>query len=252
MKNFFLHYIIFLLLIISCKKEDELELPRDYGEQAIIDEKLIEDFLSSHFYNYEEFQNLNLKPEIIFDSISDENINKIPLIDQVNKKIVRVSISEELYEIPIYTLVAKEGIGESPSPVDSIYLKYEGLLLDKSKFDQSYTPIWFDLTSVVRGFREGVTALRPGNFLIDQNNLPNFENYGKGVIFLPSGLGYFSSSAGSIPTYSPLIFKIDLYLVKRTDHDGDGILSSNEYDNNGDGIPDDSDQDNIPDYLDSD
>jgi hypothetical protein len=33
---------------------------------------------------------------------------------------------------PIYTLVAREGIGESPSSVDSTYLSYEGLLLNKS------------------------------------------------------------------------------------------------------------------------
>jgi hypothetical protein len=49
-----------------------------------------------------------------------------------------------------------------------------------------------------------------------------------------------------------LIFKVKLYLVNQTDHDGDGIPSSDEYDNNGDGRPDDTDQDGIPDYLDSD
>ena len=69
---------------------------------------------------------------------------------------------------------------------------------------------------------------------------------------MPSGLGYFGRATGSIPAYSPIIFKIDLFLVKQTDHDGDGILSSLEYDNDEDGIPDDSDGDGLADYLDSD
>ena len=51
---------------------------------------------------------------------------------------------------------------------------------------------------------------------------------------------------------SPLIFIINLYLVKKTDHDGDGILSGLEYDNDGDGLPDDSDEDGLADYLDAD
>ncbi len=68
---------------------------------------------------------------------------------------------------------------------------------------------------------------------------------------MPSGLGYFNSARGAIPSYSPLIFKIDLYLVKQTDHDGDGILSVDEFDRDGDGIADDTDQDGIPDYLDA-
>ena len=69
---------------------------------------------------------------------------------------------------------------------------------------------------------------------------------------MPSGLGYYSNNSGAIPEYSSLIFIINLYLVKKTDHDGDGILSSLEYDNDGDGLPDDIDEDGLADYLDSD
>mgnify|MGYP000921537817 FL=1 len=47
-----------------------------------------------------------------------------------------------------------------------------------------------------------------------------------------------------------MIFKINLYTVKQTDHDGDGIPSSEEFDNDGDGIADDTDGDGTPDYLD--
>ena len=43
-----------------------------------------------------------------------------------------MSSKRETNEHTIYTLVAKEGIGNSPSKADSIYLSYEGILLDKT------------------------------------------------------------------------------------------------------------------------
>ena len=52
-----------LLLIVSCKKEDnEVEPPRDIQEQSVVDDKSLEDFLSTHFYNYDDFldtENIN-------------------------------------------------------------------------------------------------------------------------------------------------------------------------------------------------
>jgi hypothetical protein len=93
-------------------------------------------------------------------------------------------------------------------------------------------------------------GLKGGTFEVADDNTVTFRNYGQGAIFIPSGLGYFNTSTGSIPSYSPLIFKINLYLVKQTDHDGDGILTADEFDQDGDGIADDTDGDGIYDYLD--
>ena len=125
-------------------------------------------------------------------------------------------------------------------------------MLNGNVFDQSFGPVWFDLTQVVRGFREGIPFLKSGTFEVSEENVVTFSNYGQGVIFFPSGLGYFSNNSGPIPAYSPLIFKINLYSVNQTDHDGDGILSADEFDLDGDGIGDDTDGDGIPDYLDND
>ena len=253
LKKHFIYVLLSIIIIYSCKKDEEVEPPRDLAEQAILDEQILEDFLSTHFYNYEDFQDPDNQTKIKFDTIANENSNKTPLIDQVNKSTINVRISDGSFiNHPIYTLVARQGIGESPSSVDSTYLSYEGLLLNKSIFDKSITPIWFDLTSVVRGFREGMPTLKSGNFSIDQNNLPVFSNYGQGAIFMPSGLGYFGNPSGGIPAYSPIIFKIELYLVKKTDHDGDGILTADEFDSDGDGIVDDTDGDGLADYLDAD
>ena len=97
-----------------------------------------------------------------------------------------------------------------------------------------------------------MTALKAGTYTINTDNTVNYKDFGQGVFFIPSGMGYFSSTQGSIPAYSPLVFKVSLYTMNESDHDFDGILTKNEYDNDNDGIPDDSDEDGVPDYLDND
>ena len=246
-------FIVVLISLYSCKKEEEIVPPRDVAEQVSEEEIKLEQFLSSHFYNYEQFESSDIPLEISIDTITFPNQEKTALINQVTKQFVKVKTSSgDLIDHPIYTLIAKEGSGQSPSRADSTYVSYKGMLLSKSQFDSSLEPIWFDLTAVVRGFREGLGLFKSGEFTVDQNNVATFSNYGQGIIFMPSGLGYYNNNSGSIPEYSPLIFIINLYLVKKTDHDGDGILSGLEYDNDGDGLPDDSDEDGLADYLDAD
>ncbi|MFL2601105.1 MAG: FKBP-type peptidyl-prolyl cis-trans isomerase [Flavobacteriaceae bacterium] len=253
MKKISFCFIILLISLYSCKKEEEIVPPRDVAEQASEEEIKLENFLSSHFYNYEQFESSDIPLEISIDTITFPNQEKTALINQVTKQFVKVKTSSgDLIDHPIYTLIAKEGSGQSPSRADSTYVSYKGMLLSKSQFDSSLEPIWFDLTAVVRGFREGLGLFKSGEFTVDQNNVATFSNYGQGIIFMPSGLGYYNNNSGSIPEYSPLIFIINLYLVKKTDHDGDGILSGLEYDNDGDGLPDDSDEDGLADYLDAD
>lgn len=243
-----------IFLFLSCKKDEEVVEPiRDVSQQSIKDDQSLEDFLSTHFYNYESFNDQTLNPEITFDTISGDNATKTPLISQVLKKGISVLTSEGTFvNHNLYYLVAREGIGKRPSSVDSTYQSYEGSLINGSIFDSSKNPVWFDLTGVVRGFREGMPSFRGGAFETNTDNTVTFKNFGQGAIFFPSGLGYFSRTAGAVPEYSPLIFKINLYTVKQTDHDGDGVPSSEEFDNDGDGIADDTDGDGIADYLDRD
>ena len=253
LKNILVPILLFLSFFTSCKKEDTVEPLRDVQEQSIADDQSLEDYLRSHFYNYTDFSDPDFEGAIVFDTIQNENASKTPLINQVKKEVIRVLTSDGDYiDHSLYYLVAREGVGSHPAKVDSTYLSYEGVLMDGTVFDFSNTPVWFDLTSVVRGFKEGATKFKSGDFIVNEDNTVDFFGYGQGALFFSSGLGYFNRASGSIPSYSPLIFKVDLYGVKQTDHDGDGILSSAEYDNDGDGVPDDTDEDGIPDYLDAD
>lgn len=252
MKTFLIFLTVTVFLFSSCKKEEsEVEPLRDIKEQSIDDDQSLEDFLSTHFYNYEDFLDPDYNSELVFDTVSAKNASKIPLINQVKKEIVSVRTSNNTFvDHTIYYLIAREGSGKNPAVVDSTYLSYEGLLLNGFTFDSSKTPVWFDLTQLVQGFREGAPKFKSGDFKINNDNTVDFFGYGQGAIFFPSGLGYFNQASGAIPAYSPLVFIINLYLVNQTDHDGDGILSADEYDNDGDGIPDDSDGDGTVDYLD--
>ena len=254
LKKFIFYSLLIILIIKSCKKDDNTVTIRDVADQALVDDTDLKKFLETHFYNYEDFEksdgSKNL--EIIIDSIFEENSNKDPLINKVFKKNIPIESDEGTINHVLYYLPVKEGIGERPSKVDSVYVSYEGGLLDGSIFDKSLTPIWFDLTSVVTGFKEGVSEFKPGDFSLNNDNTVNYQNYGQGLIFMPSGLGYFAQSSSLIPEYSPLIFKISLFTIKKTDHDGDGILTVDEYDIDNDGVPDDTDGDGLLDYLDKD
>ena len=80
-----------------------------------------------------------------------------------------------------------------------------------------------------------------------------FENTGSGIMFVPSGLGYYNSGSASIPAYSTLVFSFNLNTLRYRDHDKDGIPSYLEVENiDDDPRKYDTDNDGTPNYLDID
>ena len=155
----------------------------------------------------------------------------------------------------MYHIVVTDGIrtDDRPSIVDSVYLNYKGKLLNGNVFDKKTNPVWFDTANVIRGFRYGLQYFSPGNFIQRENGTISFNQFGRGLIFMPSGLGYFNNLQTNIPSYSPLIFEISMFTTNKSDHDNDGVLSINE-DPNNDGNPynDDTDQDGTINMYDED
>ena len=287
-KLFFL--VPVFLLLLQCKKEDTTEpIPiRDYSEQVIVDQDLLETYLKTHTYNYEDFNNesdVNIK----LDTISDNNSSRVSLFEQASIKTIDVTNAEgQITTHNLYYIIAREGSNESPSVADSVYVAYNGILTDGSSFDNSKFPIWIDLANTIEGFREGVSELRTGKFTENSNGTIAYTSFGVGLFFIPSGIGYFENINSGIPEYSPLIFTVKLMTHTDTDHDndgvlsifedidgdsnpfgddtdgdnlwnmydvdddGDGILTVNELDKNNDSIIDDTNNDGIPDYLDPD
>lgn len=286
-----------IALLSSCDSNNNptqtaVEL-RDYAEQFAEDDALLVEYLTTHFYNYEDFVGAGEEEiTIVIDTIAGDNANKTQMINQVQQISVPVTDTEGVeIDHTLYYLIAKQGsrLEDRPSIVDSVYLTYTGTLLDGTVFDRRISaPIWFDNIAVISGFRHGLQFFAPGTSIRSEDGIDTFLNKGQGIILMPSGIGYFGSSLGSLPEYSPLVFNVGIITTKQNDHDldgvlsvnedpdgdgnpfnddtdndgianfsdadddGDGILTSLELDADGDGVIDDSDGDGIPDYLDSD
>jgi|TARA_B100001093_G_scaffold128129_2_gene120631 hypothetical protein len=282
------------MIFFSCKKDDTniTNIPlEDLSQQYTLENDSIIQFMKSHFFNYDDFNDLspNDSPEIVFDSIIGDNLDKTPIYDQVSTLQISVKDTDDnLVNHNLYYHIIREGIGENPTVADSVFVSYKGLLLDGVSFDTRKNPIWMEAKNLIRGFQEFLPLLSKGDVRVNNNGTYEFFNFGIGFAIFPSGLGYFQSGSISIPAYSPLIFKVNMMTLNRTDHDndsvltiiedlngdhdfnnddtdsdnipnfldddddGDGVLTINEYDLNKDGIPDDTDGDGIPDYIDLD
>tara|TARA_Y200000002_G_C22629161_1_gene641667 strand:+ start:579 stop:1454 length:876 start_codon:yes stop_codon:yes gene_type:complete len=287
-KLFFLFTI--LLFFIQCDKDDDSTPSytiRDYSEQVILDHELLEIYLKTHTYNYEDFNNES-DVKIKLDTIT-ENSSRLSLFDQANIKTVDVTDTDgQVTSHNLYYIIAREGSNINPSVADSVYVAYNGILTDGSSFDSRRFPIWVDLANTIEGFREGVSELRTGKYIENSNGTIQYNSFGVGLFFMPSGIGYFENVSGGVPEYSPLIFAVKLMTHADTDHDndgilsifedidgdnrpfgddtdgdnlwnmydvdddGDGVLTVNEIDKNNDSVIDDTNNDGIPDYLDPD
>ena len=291
----FIFYNFFLILVIySCSKDSSSieEIPaNDIGPQYVLENDSIVEFLQTHFYNYKDFKNLssNNTVELLIDTISGDNIDKISLFDQVSTLSIDIEDdNNEMISHNMYYIINREGNGDSPTVADSVFVAYKGMTLGNTTFDNRKNPTWLDNTTVVRGFKEFTALLKRGDISTNNDGTYLLSNYGIGMAIMPSALGYYNNSTLLIPAYSPLIFQINLTTYNSTDHDhdginsidedlngdhvfsnddtdednlpnyrdadddGDGVLTIDEYDADGDGVVDDTDGDGIPDYLDND
>ncbi|MDA0719652.1 MAG: hypothetical protein O2934_05825 [Bacteroidetes bacterium] len=263
------YLILGLLTILACNKEDDgftFVPARDRAEEAPVSTEIIETYLNTHFYNYEEFQNppADFDFKIRFDTIAGDNADKIPLIQQVQHKMVPDRVDEGV-EYKLYYLSALEGGGSTPAFPDVVTLTYEGQYLNTEftasaytkLFDSATTPVSFDLTSVVNGFQDGITTAKTSPFpaIEAADGSVSFEDYGVGAVFIPAGLGYYVSppNGSIIPFYAQLIFTFQLYAARVGDQDEDGIptifedLNENNLEED-----DDTDSDGLPNFFDAD
>lgn len=262
MKNISTYLIIAcsaLLLVVGCRNDDngfdEIP-PRDRGEEAIAAEAELQEYLQTHFYNYEQFASppADFDFNVVIDTIAGDNAGKTPLIDQVQTKVV-ADRAEEDVTYKLYVLRALEGEGNSPTFADSTLVTFEGRLLDGSLFDGSPNPVWFDLTGVIDGFQQGLVEFSGAtSSSSNPDGTVSFEGFGSGAIFMPSGLAYFNQPpSASIPLYAQLTFTFNVLEAVVADHDQDGIISIDEdLNQNGDELDDDTDEDGIPDFADFD
>ena len=218
----------------------------DHEAQAIIDNDSLVAFLKNNYYNE------------VLDSVKPITNNETSLFDDV--KLVTKEVTENDINYKLYYYVNRVGTPDEdkgfPTVMDSVYAKYRGQRIirkDSLSPDFDKNTAWFSLNQVIKGWTYSFVHFKGGNNVTNDGPI-NYENGGKGILFIPSGLAYANRGTGNIAPNSLLMFYIELWdLVPDTDDDQDGVASINE-DPDGDGNPrnDDTDKDNVPNYLDTD
>lgn len=110
----------------------------------------------------------------------------------------------------IYYIKFRDGIGLSPSSNSQVKAYFKGLLLDDTVFGESVqTGMNLEINQLIIGWREILPEFKMGTVVgVDQ-----YEDFGAGVMFLPSALAYYQYAQNQIPAYSPVVFNIKLFEV---------------------------------------
>jgi len=250
-----------VLAIVACKSDDDGGDSFDATAQALIDDEKLVEYLQTHHYIEQQAED----PFGVIDTIL-EGETFTPLADLVvTQNIEENNINYKLY----YLKIGQEGVGQSPTRYDSVFVKYRGFLLDSTKFDENISFVtargWlhmagsFDFqrgiasSGVIQGWKYGFPNFNSGELVINPGEPISYNNTGKGILFFPSGLAYGNFGSFGIGPNEPLVFLIELAQIVTTDFDNDGVLNELEDLNiDGEVIDDDTDGDIIPNFADTD
>jgi hypothetical protein len=239
-------FTIISIVLYSCSNTSSVAVDDfDYEAQALIDNDTLVLFLKNHYF------------DTSVDSVKAIVAGQTPLYETVRT----MDITENDIDYKLYYYVNSEGTPSIekgyPTVMDSVFVKYSGQRIVSTDsistaFDAN-DGVWFTLNGVIRGWSHGFTNFKGGDN-VTENGPITYENGGKGVLFIPSSLGYGNIGSGSILANESIFFYIDLFdFVKDTDHDNDGIPSIMEDpDGNGDPRDDDTDLDGVANYFDAD
>jgi len=263
LKKYVAVFGIVVLVLMGCNGDDDSIVTialNDIGEQAAVDQEKLRTYLKTHFYNKEDFSTpaAGFDGFVKFDTISGENADKTPLMDEMGLDSLMVDFGDVAHTL--YVLKHRVGVAAQvqATVVDSVLLAFRGAAIyEAGFFDSTITPAWYDMTgSFLSGFKNGFKGSQGGSgAVLGADGAIDFnDDFEIGAIFMPSGLGYFNDTAnGVIEAYSSLIFSYKVYQVNVADHDGDGVVSKIEaLDENNEVDARDTDGDGVLDIFDTD
>ncbi|WP_460219257.1 FKBP-type peptidyl-prolyl cis-trans isomerase [Psychroserpens sp. MEBiC05023] len=267
LKNSLVGLLVLVIAFTACKPDDPTFIPvpdRDRTEQQVVDRDSLIGYLETHYYNSAALSTSGVDytiDDIVITELPQDaegNYLDLPNPDDNTLLIDAVTTYTRTYfdvEYEYYVLQINEGGDVNPNFTDLVELVYSGNLLDEEVFDSAINPnAPFDMVNLIEGWRNVIPKFKTASsFEINPDGTVEYNDYGIGVMFLPSGLAYFANPPFGIPVYSNLIFKFELYRSQENDHDGDGVLSHLEDLNGNQNIDDDdTDGDEIPNYFDAD
>ncbi len=269
-KNILALVVLSITVLYSCGDNNGIQVNNfDHEAQALIDNDSLTQFLKNYYF------------DTSVDSIKPITAGKTSLADDLANNISgnfkEIKVKENDIDYSMYVYVIEEGGKDAnnnvindkgfPTVMDSILSTYQLWAISRtdtiSLVETGTNPFWLSLgptpnsldfaNSSIRGWAYGLKGNLNGGKNITSNGPITYENFGRCILIIPSGLAYRNGGTTTIGANQNLLFYINLYdLVKDTDHDNDGVASINE-DANGDGDPrnDFSDDNNpaTPDYL---
>lgn len=291
MNKFKFYFIVITasVLFFSCSKKDDdvtIEPPVEFAVQYPIDIAMIEDYLKNNYITIVNHPGFVDDQDVTIAKIDNGQPSIMSYLNaSTYPKLLIRTVKLHNVEYKLYYLVLRPGVGISPCSVDGVLASYKGTYLSRSAatatppseltatfFEElKYPQTAMSLYEVITGWSEIFPQFKTGTSTIKADGTVTHNDFGAGVMFIPSGLAYYNIGKGGIPAYAPLVFSFKLYNIERLDQDNDGVFSYLE-DLNKDGYvydfrnttayptapedliryADDTDRDGIPDFLDVD
>lgn len=260
--------VLLSITTLSCKKDDDRGPIAARDRQEVYDENIveIEQYLQNHYLETSDFSinEITSGETSIWDDMNNPD-NPYPLQSITVKNDTRSTLltdhdNGDPVDYKLYYIIINEGLGSYPTSVDSTLTAYKGWTMEDTVFDQNNTGVWFTFPesafSSISGFRQILSKIKTSPASqpsIGLDGTLSWPDHGRVIVFIPSGLAYFSISRPNIGQYRPLIFDIKLFYRRQRDHDNDRVESQYE-DLNGDNnyFNDDTDGDKLPDFVDTD
>lgn len=125
-------------------------------------------------------------------------------VAQVESYLASAAITATKHCSGMYYSIDAAGSGNTASICSNVSVKYKGMLTNGNVFDQSTTPVTFQLGGLIEAWKKGIPLIKPG---------------GKIKLYCPPSLAYGSQAIkdGSgnviIPANSILVFEVELVAV---------------------------------------
>lgn len=214
--KFFALSILFVGLMQSCVKEETeiTNTKRDYQTQYNEDITKIENYLKTHSITVVNNPGFADDQNVSFALVPSLDPTSIWGTDPVtpNANLLTKLVTVEGVVHKAYYIKHRDGVGTSPSASSQMRCYYKSFLVDNPS------------TVIATSSENGVDLTMNQLILGWQNILPEFKmgtvtggsqynDYGAGVMFLPSALAYYNLQVNQIPAYSPLIYNVKLFNV---------------------------------------
>ncbi len=122
-------------------------------------------------------------------------------IDAVRSYLSANSITATQHCSGLFYVIDAAGSGTAPTVCSNVAVTYEGRLTNGNTFDKADSPVAFNLSGLITGFKNGIPLIKTG---------------GKIRLYVPPSLGYGPNATpdGRIPGNSILIFDVSLVAVQ--------------------------------------